>query len=79
MVKRQVSKSEFKAKASEFFRQIESSGESLIVTDCGRPILELRPYLNDNAQDPLSLLRGSLLRDDNPMGPAGENDWNAAQ
>jgi antitoxin (DNA-binding transcriptional repressor) of toxin-antitoxin stability system len=57
---------------------IEASGESLIVTDRGRPILELRPYLNDHAQDPLALLRGSLLRYDNPMGPAGVSDWNAA-
>ena len=28
-----VSKSEFKAKAREFFRQVEASGESVIVTD----------------------------------------------
>lgn len=78
MPNRQVSKSEFKAKALEFFRQVESSGESLIVTDHGRPTLELRPY-RDNAREPLELLRGSLLRYDNPMAPVGEDDWEAAQ
>jgi PHD/YefM family antitoxin component YafN of YafNO toxin-antitoxin module len=36
----QVSKSEFKAKALEYFRQIEGSGESVIVTDHGKPALE---------------------------------------
>jgi hypothetical protein len=65
MPNRQVSKSEFKAKALEFFRLVESSGESLIVTD--------------DAPDPLDLLRGSLLRYDNPMDPVGEGDWEAAQ
>ncbi|CAN7695672.1 type II toxin-antitoxin system Phd/YefM family antitoxin [Caballeronia sp. LjRoot31] len=77
MPNRRVSKSEFKAKASEFFRLVESSGESLIVTDLGQPTLELRPYQTD-ARDPLDLLRGSLLRYDNPMDPAGEDDWAAA-
>ncbi|MFK4445097.1 antitoxin (DNA-binding transcriptional repressor) of toxin-antitoxin stability system [Caballeronia udeis] len=78
MPNRQVSKSEFKAKALEFFRQVESSGESLIVTDHGRPTLELRPYRAD-ARDPLDLLRGSLLRYDNPTDPVGEDDWEAAR
>jgi prevent-host-death family protein len=75
---RRISKSEFKAKALEYFRQVESTGESLIVTDHGRPTLELRPY-RDDARDPLDLLRGSLLRYDNPMDPVGEDDWEAAQ
>ncbi|MDR6493781.1 type II toxin-antitoxin system Phd/YefM family antitoxin [Paraburkholderia sp. 22099] len=44
MQDKRVSKSEFKAKALEFFRQIESSGESMIVTDHGKPALEVRPY-----------------------------------
>ena len=78
MPNRQVSKSEFKAKALEFFRQVESSGESLIVTDHGRPTLELRPY-SDASRDPLDILRGSLLRYDNPLDPVGDDDWEAAQ
>jgi PHD/YefM family antitoxin component YafN of YafNO toxin-antitoxin module len=38
-----VSRSEFKAKALEFFRQIEATGESAIVTDHGKPAFEVRP------------------------------------
>ncbi|MFP3559849.1 type II toxin-antitoxin system Phd/YefM family antitoxin, partial [Paraburkholderia sp. SIMBA_049] len=34
-----VSKSEFKARALEYFRLVEASGESLIVTDHGKPTL----------------------------------------
>lgn len=50
----------------------------MIVTDRGQPTLELRTYQAD-AGDPLDLLRGSLLRYDNPMDPVGEDDWAAAR
>lgn len=73
-----VSKSEFKAKALELFRQVEASGESLIVTDHGRPALEVRPYRGVE-RSPLDVLRGSVVRYDNPTAPVGENDWEATQ
>ena len=60
-----VSKSEFKAKALELFRQVEASGESLIVTDHGKPALEVRPYRGVE-RSPLDVLRGSVMRYDNP-------------
>lgn len=36
-----VSKSEFKGKALEYFRQVQASGESVVVTDHGKPVLEV--------------------------------------
>jgi len=78
MPNQRVSKSEFRAKAFELLRRVESSGESLILTDRGRPTLELRPYRAD-ARDPLDILRGTLLRYDNPMDPVAEHDWEAAR
>ena len=78
MSKRRVSKSEFKAKAVELFKLVESSGESLILTDDCRPTLELFPYQAD-ARDPLDLLRGSLLRYDNLLDPVGKDEWEAAR
>ena len=75
---RQVSKSRFKAQALELFRQVEASGEPLVVTDHGRPTLEVRPYRPARAAaDPLEELRGSVLRFDDPFAPVGENDWEA--
>ncbi|WP_460904969.1 type II toxin-antitoxin system Phd/YefM family antitoxin [Paraburkholderia jirisanensis] len=74
----QVSKSEFKAKALEFFRQVEASGESVIVTDHGRPALEVRPY-RGLERNPLDVLRGSVVRYENPTEPVGEGEWEAAQ
>jgi prevent-host-death family protein len=32
-----ISKSQFKAKALELFRQVEATGEPLIITDNGQP------------------------------------------
>jgi antitoxin (DNA-binding transcriptional repressor) of toxin-antitoxin stability system len=74
----QVSKSEFKAKALEYFRQIEASGESLIVTDHGRPALEVRPYRGKD-RHPLDILHDSVVRYENPTEPVADNDWEAVQ
>ena len=71
-----ISKSEFKA--LEYFRQIESSGETVIVTDHGKPALEVRPY-RGKERTPLDILRGSVVHYKNPTDPVGENDWEAAQ
>ena len=64
----QVSKSEFKAKALEFFRLVEASGESVVVTDHGKPTLEVRPY-RKNERNPLDVLRGSVVRYEGPTEP----------
>lgn len=73
----QVSKSEFKAKALEYFRQVEASGESVVVTDHGKPTLEVRPY-RDFERDPLEVLRGSVVRYDDPTEPV-DVEWEAAR
>jgi antitoxin (DNA-binding transcriptional repressor) of toxin-antitoxin stability system len=73
-----ISKSKFKARALEFFRQVETSGQSVIVTDHGKPTLEIRPYQASDRQA-LEILRGSVLRFDAPTEPVGVDDWAAAQ
>lgn len=74
----QVSKSQFKAKALEFFRQVETSGEPVVITDHGQPKLEVRPF-KPLTRHPLEVLRGSVLRYDNPTAPITEDDWEALQ
>lgn len=69
-----VSKSQLKAKALEYFREIEASGETIIITDNGRPTLEIRRY-QQPVRDPFEVLRGSVLRYDDPTEPVGEDDW----
>ncbi|HEY3599481.1 MAG TPA: type II toxin-antitoxin system Phd/YefM family antitoxin [Paraburkholderia sp.] len=72
-----VSKSEFKAKALEFFRQIEATGESVVVTDHGKPALEVRPYWSAD-RNPLDILRGSVVCYDDPTAPV-DVEWESAQ
>lgn len=71
-----VSKSKFKARALEFFRQVETSGEPIIVTDHGQPTLEIRRY-SEPKRDPREILRGTVLRYDDPFEPVGLEDWDA--
>ncbi len=70
----QISKSEFKAKALEYFRKVESSGQSLIVTDHGKPSIEVRRY-QATQRSPLALLKGTVTEYVDPMEPAGNGDW----
>jgi antitoxin (DNA-binding transcriptional repressor) of toxin-antitoxin stability system len=72
----QVSKSQFKARALEYFRQVEASGEKVIVTDKGQPVIEVRRYQHDN-RSPLERLNGSLLELKRPTDPIGDDDWEA--
>ncbi|KAG0161834.1 hypothetical protein DFQ30_005343, partial [Apophysomyces sp. BC1015] len=72
---KQVSKSQFKAKALEFFRRVEASGESVVVTDHGTPALEVRTYQSID-RNPLDVLRGSVTRYDDPTAPV-DVKWEA--
>lgn len=71
-----VSKSQFKAKALELFREIEATGEPLIVTDHGEPKLEIR-RVDRTTHNPLDVLKGTVLRYDDPFEPVGAEDWDA--
>ncbi len=74
----QISKSEFKAKALEYCRQVEATGEPLVVTDHGKPVLEVRPYRASRRQ-PLDVLRSSVVRYENPTEPVGNDEWDATK
>jgi len=71
-----VTKSQFKAKALEYMRQVETSGESVVITDRGQPTVEIRRYRSDQ-RSPLERLRGSVLEYKNPTEPVAEDDWEA--
>lgn len=76
MEQKQVTKSQFKAKALEYFRKVETSGESVVITDRGQPTVEIRRYRNDQ-RSPLERLRGSVVEFREPTEPVGEDDWEA--
>lgn len=69
-----ISKSRFKAKALELFRQVEQTGQAIIITDRGAPVLQLLPYREDPASS-LRVLRNSVVKYDAPTEPVGVDDW----
>ena len=71
-----VSKSSFKARALEYFRQVERTRKDLVITDRGKPVLKISAYSQDPGEA-LEALRGSVLQYDDPTEPVGLEDWDA--
>ncbi len=70
-----ISKSKFKPKALQYFRQVQESGQELIITDHSKPVLKIVPYREELTS--LESLRNTVLKYDNPTGPVGEDEWDA--
>ena len=70
-----VSKSALKARLLEYFRRIEQSGEGLVVTDHGQPVLRIVPY---RARLPSAGLfadvRGRVVYHEDPVAPTSD-EW----
>ena len=73
----QISKTEFKAHALEVLREIEKSGKSRIITDHGRPTIEIKK-LRQRKESPLEVLKGTVLEYDTFDQPVGVDDWQNA-
>lgn len=72
-----VSKTRFKAHALELFRRVERTGQPIVITDRGTPVLQLAPYRADpNAA--FQLLRNSVIAYHDPTEPVGEADWESS-
>lgn len=70
-MEQRMPKSEFKAHALECLRQVEQ-GMILVITDRGRPVARVIPYRDEQVEDALAILRGSVLRYDSPTEPLDE-------
>lgn len=73
-----VSKSRFKARALELFRQVERTGKPIVITDRGTPVLRLMPYADD-PQGALRVLRETVVKYEAPLRPVGADDWEAGR
>ena len=74
-----VSKSKFKPRALEYFRQIEETRQGLVITDHGKPVLRIMPYLPEpgTQTEGVQRLRDVVVRYENPFEPVGLDDWEA--
>lgn len=77
-MKNTVSKSRFKPKALEYFRRVEETGVELTITDHGRPVVKIVPYIAQR-DAALKTLRKSVLAYKDPLKPVGAEDWNATR
>ncbi len=73
----QLSKTEFKAHALEVLKVVEQSGQSKIITNHGKPTLEIRK-LRNRLESPLEILKGTVVKYENPMDPIDVDDWKNA-
>jgi len=71
-----ISKSNFKPKALEYFRLVEETGIELTITDHGRPVIKISPYVSGE-KAALKALRKSVLRYEEPTEPVAAEAWDA--
>ncbi len=69
-----ISKSKFKPRALEYFREVEKTGKELIISDRGKPVLKIVPY-SENPLESLKMLRNSVIEYVDPTEPVGIEDW----
>ena len=71
-----ISKSQFKPRALHYFREVEKTGKSLIISDRGKPVLKIVPYA-ENPEEALKSLRKTVIKYEDPTEPVGLEDWEA--
>ncbi|MEA5547655.1 type II toxin-antitoxin system prevent-host-death family antitoxin [Limnoraphis robusta CCNP1324] len=74
MAKR-IAKSTFQAQVLGYLREVEVTGEALVITDRGRPVVRIVPIAP--AAETLARLRGCVLRYDDPTEPVAVEGWEA--
>lgn len=72
---RKVSKSALKAKMLEYFRQVERTGEELVVTDNNQPVLKVtRLVPRRRAAEVFADVRGRVVYHEDPLAPT-TGEW----
>ncbi len=69
-----ISKSQFKPKALQYFRELQESGQELVITDHGKPVIKISPY-SEESNVVLKELQHSVQRYDSPTEPVALDDW----
>lgn len=73
-----ISKSKLKARMLQVFREIEKSGQTLIVTDRGRPVLKIQAITKKRSVEELfGPLQGQVVYDEDINEPTLD-EWSEA-
>ena len=80
MAVRQVPAVEFKAKGLRIIREMNGNGQPVTITNRGRAVAVLSPIpAADEPRSPfIGMMRGTVLKYDDPLAPAASpSDWSA--
>ncbi|HRJ44013.1 MAG: hypothetical protein KJZ86_27840 [Caldilineaceae bacterium] len=70
-----ISKTQLKARMLQIFRELEESGEELIVTDRDRPVLRVVPFRpRTTVEDVFADIYGQIEFFEDPNAPTSD-DW----
>ena len=70
-----ISKSLLKAKMLEYFRQVEETGEELVVTDNGQPVVKVVPMrTRSSAAELFADVRGRVVYHEDILAPTTD-EW----
>lgn len=74
IVQREISKSNFKSHALEVMRDVEKSGDDVVITSQGKPVLIVTKFKQKDVS-PLEKLRNSVVKYNSPTEPVSGNNW----
>jgi hypothetical protein len=75
-MERIIWKSKFKPHALKYFREVEKTGKTWIISDHGKPVIKIILY-TDNTPKVLNFMRDMVSEYIDPFGSVGLYDWEA--
>jgi len=69
-----VSKSQFKPRALHYFREVQEKGVELIITDHGKPVIKIIPFV-EKPEEALDRLRNTVIKYEDPTEPVDFEEW----
>lgn len=72
-----IGKAEFKAHCLRIMNEASRTGETVIITQRGKPVMELKPIKPKQRKPLFGSLRHPEYRFDDPDSPAYDQPWNA--
>ncbi len=71
--------SEFKAHALQILDQVSRTGEAVVITKRGKPLVRVIPYVDEGCLGTMGALADSVTSMGDLVSPLGEEDWDACR
>lgn len=74
-----LSVTEFKAEALRVIREVAKRREPIVLTNRGRPVVEIVPYRGSDEDAEPGKLSDALVSEKDIVSPVAESDWETAR